>query len=120
MRFGDLTDYDHWVIGLLWPPLCIIGLRPARSTRSIHTGEWHRIILSRMDGGGVAVCIGDVISSQLDRLRRMWKVHPDGILKKSISRFFSRRFPPYDRFDNKRKIIVIPIQYLIIRCFFLK
>ena len=22
MRFGDLTDYDHWVIGLLWPPLC--------------------------------------------------------------------------------------------------
>ena len=24
MRFGDLSDYDLWVIGLLWPSLTII------------------------------------------------------------------------------------------------
>ena len=26
MRFGDLSDYDLWVIGLLWPSLCVRSL----------------------------------------------------------------------------------------------
>ncbi len=52
---------------------------PARSAHRIPTDEWYRNILSMMDDGEVSECVGDAISSQIDRLRRMGKTPPDGM-----------------------------------------
>ena len=55
------------------------GCGPARSARRIPTDEWYRNIFSEMDDGEVSECVGGVISSQIDRLRQMGKVPPDGM-----------------------------------------